>query len=151
MMSEFPLPEKFFKPYYKVHVASLLAGEKVPEGWSVNVLGGEQRLVCREVWLQAEVVRLSLEHNWLELEEGGSLIKVTDINRVPGGPNWLQPGLYVQVLGELDSKSKQVHCSKIINLLADKKLSRDNCKQLWNLEVTELHKLITKKIKISEY
>ena len=151
-MGEITIADKLFQPFYKVHVSDLISSEKVGESqWSVKAAGGEARLVCSMVWLQAEVVRLSLEHNWLELEEGGSLIKVTDINRVPGGPNWLQPGLYVQVLGELDSKSKQVHCSKIINLLADKKLSRDNCKQLWNLEVTELHKLITRKIKISEY
>ena len=150
-MSEIiPIPDKFFKPFYKLHLASLLESERVSGGWSVRAEGTEERLVCCMVWLQAEVAEINLEEGWVELEEEGSRVKVIKIRESPGGIEWLQPGQYVQVLGQLIDHNNKVYCNKIIKLLEDNKISRSNCKQLWDLEVTELHKVLTKKIKISE-
>ena len=74
-MSEIiPIPDKFFKPFYKLHLASLLESERVSGGWSVRAEGTEERLVCCMVWLQAEVAEINLEEGWVELEEEGSRV-----------------------------------------------------------------------------
>ena len=144
------VPDNFYKPFYKVHIASLLAAEKVSEGLSVRAEGSEERLNCRMVWLQGEIVKLSLSEDWLDLVEGDSQIRIINISATPGGADWVQPGQYVQVLGQIDCSNFKVHCTKIISLLESKKISRANSKQLWDLEVAELHKVLTKRIKIRE-
>ena len=64
--------------------------------------------------------------------------------------DWIQQGQFVQVLGQLtNSTNNKVVCTKIINL-DNKKLSRANSKQLWDLEVSDLHKVLAKKIKIRD-
>ena len=150
-MSEVRIVDKLLKPFYKVHVSDLISSEKVGESqWSVRAVGGEdlERLVCSMVWLQAEVVRLSLSENWLEVVEGGSQVRVLGITSSPGGVDWIQQGQFVQVLGQLNN-NKEVVCTKIINL-DNKKISKASSKQLWDLEVSELHKSLTKKIKIRD-
>jgi len=152
-MAEIAIPDKLQAPFYKVHLADLVSSEKVGEGqWSVKTVGGQgqERLTCSMVWLQAEVVRLSLSENWLEVVEGGSQVRVLGITSSPGGVDWIQQGQFVQVLGQLtNSTNNKVVCTKIINL-DNKKLSRANSKQLWDLEVSDLHKVLAKKIKIRD-
>ena len=145
------IPDKLFKPFYKVHVSDLISSEKVGEGqWSVKAVGGEgERLVCSMVWVQAEVVQVNLSDNWVELVEGGSKVRVVGISSSPGGLDWIQQGQFVQVLGQITTTNNKIFCTKIINL-DNKKLSRANSKQLWDLEVSELHKVLTKKIKIRD-
>ena len=149
-MTDISIPDKFFKPFYKLHLASLLESVQVSEGWSVKVQGGEERLVCCMVWLQAEVACVNLEEGWVELEEEGSRLRVVNIKESPGGVEWLQPGQYVQVLGQLINYNNRVYCCKIINLLEDNKISKSNCQKLWDLEVAEIHQVLTEKLKISE-
>ena len=149
-MTEFAIADKLLLPFYKVHVSDLISAEKVGEGqWSVKAVGGEgqERLVCSMVWLQAEVVHLNLSQNWLEVVEGGSKVRVLGISSSPGGLDWIQQGQFVQILGQLTTTNNSVVCTKIINL-DNKKLSRANSKQLWDLEVAELPNLLSKKIKI---
>ena len=149
-MSEVTIVDKLLKPFYKVHVSDLISSEKVGEGqWSVKAVGGEgqERLVCSMVWLQAEVVTLNIPENWLEVVEGGSKVRVVSISSSPGGVDWIQEGQFVQVLGQVTTANNKVLCTKIVNL-DNKKLSRANSKQLWDLEVSELHKVLTRKIKI---
>ena len=152
-MGEIAIPAKLLKPFYKVHVSDLISSEKVGEGeWSVRAEGGEGqgRLVCSMVWIQAEVARFCLAENWVEVVEGGSELRVVGVSSSPRGLHWIQQGQFVQVLGQLNNSNKEVVCTKIINL-DNKKISRANSKQLWDLEVSELHKVLTKKIKIRDY
>ena len=93
---------------------------------------------------------MNLSDNWVELVEGGSKVRVVGISSSPGGLDWIQQGQFVQVLGQITTTSNKIFCTKIINL-DNKKLSRANSKQLWDLEVSELHKVLTKKIKIRDY
>ena len=151
-MGEIVIADKLLKPFYKVHVSDLISSEKVGEGqWSVRAVGGEgqERLVCSMVWLQAEVLKFSLSENWVELVEGGSEVRVVGTSSSPGGLDWIQQGQFVQVLGQLNN-NKEVVCTKIINL-DNKKLSKESSKQLWDLEVSELHKILTKKIRLRDF
>ena len=144
------IADNFLEPFYKVHIASLLAAERVSNRLSVKAEGSEERLKCHMVWLQGEVVKFNLSEDWLDLVEGESQLRIINISKSPAGTNWLQSGQYVQVLGQIDCSIFKIHCTKIINLLENKKISRANCKQLWDLEVAELHKLLSNKIKIRE-
>ena len=151
-MGEIVIADKLLKPFYKVHLSDLISSEKVGEGqWSVRAGGGEgqERLVCSMVWLQAEVLRFSLSENWVELVEDGSEVRVVGTSSSPGGLDWIEQGQFVQVLGQLKN-NKEVVCTKIINL-DNKELSKESSKQLWDLEVSELHKILTKKIKLRDF
>ena len=147
-MGEFTIADKLLKPFYKVHVSDLISSETVGEAQrSVKATGGEGRLVCSMVWLQAEVVKFNISENWLEVVERGCQLRVVGINSSPGGLDWIKEGQFVQVLGQVTNSNTKVLCTKIINL-DNKKLSRANSTQLWDLEVSELHKVLTKKINI---
>ena len=71
------------------------------------------------------------------------------INSSPGGVDWIKEGQFIQVLGQVKTNTK-VLCTKIINL-DNKKLARANSTQLWDLEVSELHKVLSKKINIRDH
>ena len=149
-MGEITIADKLYQPFYKVHVSDLISSEKVGEcQWSVKATGGETRLVCSMVWLQAEVVKLNLSENWLEVVERGGQLRVVGINSSPGGVDWIKEGQFIQVLGQVKTNTK-VLCTKIINL-DNKKLARANSTQLWDLEVSELHKVLSKKINIRDH
>ena len=148
-MSEIQVPEKFLKPFYKFHLSQInRAFKSDSEDWKVPV-GGDSgaSVTCHMVWVQGHVARVNRDEDVLVLSEaadGGHTVTVDSLSSSPGGCGWVRSGQYVQVVGQLVDGAR-LRCSKITNLTEDK-----HCHQMWDLEVAELHSVLTGKIIISD-
>ena len=143
-MSEIPVPDKFLKPFYKFHLTQLKQAVRSDSGWSVTIKGGT-RLPVFMVWIQGRVKEVNIGEDILVLEEDGAEVTVDTISASPGGVGGLETGQYLQVVGQLVSKDR-VRCSKITDLSLNK-----HCQGMWDLEVSELHSLLSGSIAFSDF
>ena len=143
-MSEIPVPDKFLKPFYKFHLTQLKQAVQTSSGWSVNIKGGTSLPVFM-VWIQGRVKEVNIAEDILVLEENGAEVTVDTISASPGGVGGLETGQYLQVVGQLVSVDR-VRCSKITDLSLNK-----HCQGMWDLEVSELHSLLSGSITFSDF
>lgn len=143
------VPDKFFQPFYKLSLAQLAGATREGGIWRVHLSGPSPvSLEVHMVWLQAVVETVSKEGDSLVLEEGGTRVTVTGLSANPGGASWVSRGQYLQVIGQLRDiiqGEPRVECKTLRNLSEDR-VVRD----LWPLEVAELHNLLTERITISD-
>ena len=144
------VPEKFHLPCYKLHLGQLGGGRWEGEKWLVD-LGNNTSVDACMVWLQGTVTAVEDEGDVVVIEDGGACCgKVVNCSSNPGaGCSWVRRGMYLQVVGQFLGKNKtsevEVKCAKIVDL-SDKNL----LKQMWPLEVQELHNLIAGKVEFEE-
>ena len=143
-MSEIPVPDKFLKPFYKFHLTQLKQAVRSDSGWSVTIKGGTSLPVFM-VWIQGRVKEVNIAEDILVLEENGAEVTVDTISASPGGVGGLETGQYLQVVGQLVSVDR-VRCSKITDLSLNK-----HCQGMWDLEVSELHSLLSGSIVFSDF
>lgn len=143
-MSEIPVPEKFLKSFYKFHLTQLKQAVRLGSEWSVTIKGGTSLPVFM-VWVQGRVKKVNIAEDIIVLEEEGSEITVDTISASPGGCGWLETGQYLQVVGQLISVDR-VRCSKMTDLSLNK-----HCQGMWDLEVSELHSLLSDSIVFSDF
>ena len=142
-MSDIPVPPKFLKPFYKFRLSQLNKAEPSGGEWVVPICeGGDNSVQCHMVWVQGEVTSVSGDSLVLRDNSGGSLT-IDSVSSAPLASGQLTQGQYLQVIGQLVSRSK-VKCSKITDLTHNK-----HCQHMWDLEVTELHNLLAGKIVIN--
>ena len=143
-MSEISVPDKFLKPFYKFHLTQLKQAVRSGSGWSVTIKGGTNLSVLM-VWVQGRVKKVNIAEDIIVLEEDGAEVTVDTISASPGGIGWLEAGQYLQVVGQLVSADR-VRCSKITDLSLNK-----HCQGMWDLEVSELHSLLSGNIVFSDF
>jgi len=144
-MAEVIVPEKFHLPFYKLQLAQLNSATKSVVGdWVVKLETGKE-VPCYMVWLQGIVDFIFSDKDSVQLSDGrGSKIKLLNLSGTPGGSKWVSPGQYLQVIGQLTevvSGVAQIKCTKLTDLSTNKHMQ-----QMWDLEVTELHNLLSDKI-----
>lgn len=145
-MSGAELSDKFLRPFYKLFARQLR--EAWPDGkdiWRVK-LDDRTTLDCQMVWLQGNIVALSLQEDELAIEDiSGARVKVVNCSASPGASSWIQIGQYIQVIGAIEQAGvlPTIRCTK----LADRS---DNFHEqsMWEVEVRELQNLLCKKIKL---
>ena len=143
-MTEIPVPEKFLKPFYKFHLTQLKQAVRSGSEWSVTIKGGTSLPVFM-VWVQGRVKEVNIAEATIVLEEGGSEITVDTISGSPGRCGRLEAGQFLQVVGQLVSEDR-VRCTKITDLSLNK-----HCQGMWDLEVSELHSLLSDSIIFSDF
>ena len=143
-MSEIPVPDKFLKPFYRFHLTQLKQAVRSDSGWSVTIKGGTSLPVFM-VWIQGRVKKVNIAEDILVIEENGAEVTVDTISASPGGVGGLKAGQYLQVVGQLVSVDR-VRCSKITDLSLNK-----HCQGMWDLEVSELHSLLSGSIAFSDF
>jgi len=138
--SDAGIPPKYLKPFHKLFCKQLLQGQFKDGLWTVK-LGDEGDLLNVDmVWLQGRIIGLN-----------DKKLKITDVDDTPLTIHYdqvqkdLSVGCYVQVLGQVVTDEGSGHirvmATKICNL-SDNSVAE----QMWQLEVEELHNLITKRI-----
>ena len=143
VMSDIPIPDKFLRPFVKVHLHQLNRASKTGKKWTVDVAGNNVTLDM--VWVQGRVTSVNISQDILTLvDTSGGLVTVDDISSSPGGCDWVGVDQYIQVIGQVVNNNK-VRCDKLTDLSLNK-----HCQQMWDLEVTELHNLLSDKVVFSE-
>jgi len=144
-MAEIAVPEKFHLPFYKLQLSQLNTAAKAVNGdWVVRLDTGKE-IPCYMVWIQGRVDFISSDRESVQLSDGrGSKVKLLQLSGTPGGSKWVSPGQYIQVIGQvtdLVSGVAQVKCTKLTDLSNNK-----HVQQMWDLEVAELHNLLSGRI-----
>jgi len=144
-MSEIEVPEKFYLPFYKLHISQLSSAYKTNDGdWIVKLETGKE-IPCYMVWLQGKVDFVSSDKESVQLSDGkGNKVRLLQLSGTPGGSPWVAPGQYLQVIGQLAGQVEgvgQIRCSKLTDLSSDL-----HSQQMWDCEVTELQNLLSGKI-----
>lgn len=143
------VPEKFYKPFYKLTLAQLAEAKKVESEWKVKLKGlTDLEVTLHMVWLQGCVESVGNIGDTLILSEEGKQVTVVGLSATPGGANWVKAGQYVQVIGQFKDVVQgetKIEC-KTLRDLSSCRIAKD----LWPLEVAELHNLLTGKISISD-
>jgi len=144
-MAEIAVPEKFHLPFYKLQLSQLNTAVKAVNGdWKVRLDTGKE-IHCFMVWIQGRVDFISSDRESVQLSDGrGSKVKLLQLSGTPGGSKWVSPGQYIQVIGQvtdLVSGVAQVKCTKLTDLSNNK-----HVQQMWDLEVAELHNLLSGRI-----
>lgn len=144
-MAEIAVPEKFHLPFYKLQLSQLNTAAKAVNGdWVVRLDTGKE-IPCFMVWIQGRVDFISSDRESVQLSDGrGSKVKLLQLSGTPGGSKWVSPGQYIQVIGQvtdLVSGVAQVKCTKLTDLSNNK-----HVQQMWDLEVAELHNLLSGRI-----
>ena len=114
------------------------------------------------VWVQGTVESVSADRESASLSDGkGSSIRLLNLSTTPGnisrsylapmifflfigGCQWLRGGLYIQVIGQLMEVKlgqAQIKCTKLTDQTSNK-----HCQKMWDMEVSELHNLLSGKI-----
>ena len=140
--TEVTVPDRFNKPFYKLALPQLTKARKERGEWVVGLEGGRGAvLALHMVWLQGVVQGLDRDRGSLELEEDGVRVKVVGLSGVPGAGEGVEVGNYVQVIGQVQGlEGGQVKVeAKVVRDLTSCKVAR----QLWPLEVRELHNLLS--------
>jgi len=91
------------------------------------------------IWLQGNIHNI-INPSTLILKDSSGLVKVTNCDKIAGGSQWIQRGLYCSVIGELVSSSHTpcVQASKITSLD-----SNPNLESLWAWEIQDLGNYLT--------
>jgi len=91
------------------------------------------------IWLQGNIHSI-INPSTLILKDSSGLVKVTNCDKIAGGSQWIQRGLYCSVIGELVSSSHTpcVQASKITSLD-----SNPNLESLWAWEIQDLGNYLT--------
>ena len=160
-MAEIAVPEKFHLPFYKLQLSQLNTAAKAVNGdWVVRLDTGKE-ISCFMVWIQGRVDFISSDRESVQLSDGrGSKVKLLQLSGTPGknctcfeilmkfytlgGSKWVSPGQYIQVIGQvtdLVTGVAQVKCTKLTDLSNNK-----HVQQMWDLEVAELHNLLSGRI-----
>jgi len=111
------ISDKFFKPFHKLYVKQLTEVYFQDGGWKLR-LAQDTILDCSMVWIQGSVVSVQENSDELILQELDASARVKIINySVSGGVNnWIAPGRYVQVIGQMAGQDGQlpiVKCTKV--------------------------------------
>ena len=159
-MAEIAVPDKFHLPFYKLQLSQLnCAARSGSEEWIVRLDSGKE-IPCFMVWLQGKVDFISSDRENIQLSDGrGNKVRLLQLSGTPGnvlfsltfsqliisgGSKWVCPGQYIQVIGQvtdLVSGVAQVKCTKLTDLSNNK-----HAQQMWDLEVAELHNLLSGRI-----
>jgi len=150
-MSNTKISDKFFKPFHKLYVKQLREVYFQDGGWKLR-LAPDTILDCSMVWIQGSVVSVQENSDELilqELDASAARVKIVNYSVSGGVDNWIAPGRYVQVIGQMAGQDGQipiVKCTKICDLSGNKQEQG-----MWELEVQELHNLLTNKIRFNQF
>jgi len=94
------------------------------------------------------VTGVNQEEDTLTLSDTcGGNVTVDTVSVSPGNGNWAwlkDQDQYIQVIGQLISPDR-IRCTKVTDLT-----NQRHCRQMWDLEVSELHNLLAGTIEMSE-
>merc|ERR1712071_327553 len=99
----------------------------------------ERKITAYSIWLQGTVHTI-INPSTLILKDNSGLVKVTNCDKIAGGSNWIQRGLYCSVIGELVSSNRTpcIQASKMTSLD-----SNPNLELLWAWEIQDLANFLT--------
>lgn len=145
--SQVAVPEKFQKPFHKLTLGQLALARRQGAEWEVELAGpAGVRVPLHMVWIQAEVETVDRAADLLTVQEGGRRARVAGLRGLPVAADWVRAGQYVQVIGQfrgLEQGEPQVE-GKTLRDLSSCRVARD----LWPLEVAELHGLLAEQITV---
>ncbi|XP_062359653.1 recQ-mediated genome instability protein 2 [Cinclus cinclus] len=130
-------------PPVKVLAAQLRRAEWGAAGtWELRrAAAGRGPLSLRAVWMQGTVleVRRGAEGGSARLQDGSGAFTVLGVEQVPQGRPCLSAGKYVMVMGVVRSCSPE----PVLRAIKMTDLSENPVhKNMWNLEVEDLHRVI---------
>ncbi|KAK3858464.1 hypothetical protein Pcinc_035344 [Petrolisthes cinctipes] len=128
---------KFDGPALKLHAEDIQKLRKIGVHWRVDGEGPSVVLV----WLQGHINSHTPDQCKVELKDGNFVVTINKCQNIPGGNTWITTGLYVMVIGEVDSTDGSINAVKIADLTTNN--TNTIHKQTWMMEVTEAKAVVT--------